>query len=104
MTAAAEHHRARGGVSARVDEQPDGTWLVTAQLEVHGRGVLRPIVGIAARVYLRSRWQEWVDQLPAMVAKLQQELPPGGPEELADTLVDELIDDLVTELPSGTRT
>lgn len=103
VTADAEHRRGRGTVSARVDGQPDGSWLVTARLDVHGRGLLRPVVGVAARYFLRSRWQELVDELPRAVAEFRNEIPPGEPDELAETIVDELIDALVPELPAGIR-
>ncbi|TWD84847.1 hypothetical protein FB561_6043 [Kribbella amoyensis] len=103
VVASLEHRRARGGITVRITEQSDRTWLVTLTLRVQGRGLLRPVVAIAARVWLRSRWQEYVRKLPDEWATIRKDWPTGDPDELAAKLVAEWVDDLAVELPTGVR-
>ncbi|MEU4391965.1 hypothetical protein [Kribbella sp. NPDC023855] len=95
------HKFARAELVVRIDDQDSRTSLLTASLTVRGRGLLRPVLGPAAQLFLRSHWQQAVRRVPAELAKFQQELRnAGGPDELAAALLQELIDDLAPELPA----
>ncbi len=97
------HHRARAHADLVFAVRPGGRWAVTADVDAHGVGWVRPLVGAVApflKPTARRGLAELLYGLPPAFDRLSHELAtryPSPPDP--ETLAEQILADLITGVP-----
>lgn len=96
------HRRGRAHADVGFTEAGGGRWQVTADVDAHGAGWLRPLVAVVApflRKPARSGLDEVLAGLPPVFDRMAAYRAPADPHVLADQVLADLISEIPVSLP-----